>query len=197
MEVYWDNILNRDLIDSQKDLPDNAIYQFCVNRNYWDTQVKKNLTSAYVKNIPRSRNIMRTHIGSQWHHERHILVAEDFAEIATMKKNGMKGCTIFAEASSFHVVNEINYLAFAQFTYHADMTWDKFVQNTLALILGNKEFAEAYLRLLVIPNKHNDLTIAIAASRSIAVQQTNEDIYRRWIWLQNRLFKQPWMLEAM
>lgn len=194
-EVYWDNILNRDLIDSQKALPDNAIYQFCVNRNYWDTQVKKNLTGEYVKNMPRSRNIMRTHIGSQWHHERHRLVAEDFAEIAThMKKNGMKGCTIFAEASSFYVVNEINYLAFSQFAYHADMTWDKFIQNTLAPILGNKELAETYLRFLVTPSKHNDLTIAIAKSRNIANQQTDEDIYRRWVWLQNRLFKQLLML---
>lgn len=106
----------------------------------------------------------------------------------------MKGSTIFAEASSCHVVNEINYLAFAQFTYHADMTWDKFIRNTLAPILGNKELAEAYLRFLVTPNKHDDLTIALAESRSIANQQANQDIYRRWIWLQNRLFKQLQML---
>ncbi|WP_206743494.1 hypothetical protein, partial [Rickettsia asembonensis] len=50
------------------------------------------------------------------------------------------------------------------------------------------------LLLLISQHSHNDLTIAIAKSRNIANQQTDEDIYRRWVWLQNRLFKQLLML---
>jgi len=194
-EMYWDNILNRNAIDPQKDLPDDAIYQFCVNRSYWNTQVKNHLIPEYVKKMPRSKNIMRTHMGTQWHHERHQFVAKDFSEMAThMKNTGMQGATIFAEASSFHVVNEINYLAFAQFTYHADMTWDKFIETTLSPRLGGIEAAQAYLRLLSIPAQRHDLTKGLAEARSIANELPDEDIYRRWIWLQNHLFKQREML---
>jgi hypothetical protein len=194
-EMYWDNILDRELIDNQKHLPDDAIYQFCVNRSYWNTHVKTELTADYVEKMPRSNNVMRTHMGTQWHHERHALVAEDFAEMVMhMTKTGMKGATIFAETSPFHVVNEINYLAFAQFTYHADMTWEKFVEGALVPRLGGSEAAMSYLRLLTTPDRPSELKSAISEARAVGEKQTDFDVYRRWIWLQNRLFKQLEML---
>lgn len=173
-EMYWDNILSRDKIDPQHVLPDEAIYQFCVNRSYWDTKVQKELTAEYVKNMLRSRNVMRTHVGTQWHHERHNLVAKDFAAMATkLKQTGMRGMTIFAEASAFHVVNEINYLAFARFTYHADMTWEKFLANDLAPRFGSVQAAECYLRFLAIKDQASEIKEAINEASTITSQQTD------------------------
>lgn len=185
-EAYWDNILDLDTVAPLADLPDDAIYQFCVNRGYWG-KVRSQITKDYVSKLPRSKNILRTHMGTQWQEERYKLVAQRFADLMqTAYKTGMKGATIFSEASAFNTVNEINYLAFARFGYDSTLTWEKFVTNDVAPILGGYDAANRYLDLLAFDNESRLLKSAIAEARDIATSFSGE-VYRRWIWLQNYL----------
>ncbi|MFN8454975.1 MAG: hypothetical protein U0401_09970 [Anaerolineae bacterium] len=185
-EAYWDNILNLDALAPLAELPEDAIYQFCINRSYWP-RVKAELTRAHVSRLPRSKNVMRTHMGTQWNHERYELIAGRYAEMMQLLyTSGMQGATIFPEVSAFSVVNEINYLAFARFGYQADLTWAEFVAHDLGPLFGGAEAAERYLELLVTPNEAAALKQAAGAAREIGAAQSGE-AYRRWVWLQNRL----------
>jgi hypothetical protein len=192
-EAYWDNILDLDALAPLAGLPDDAIYQFCINRSYWPT-LKANLTREHVSHLPRPQNVIRTHMGTQWNHERYELIASRFAEMMQLlHTTGMQGATIFSEVSAFSVVNEINYLAFARFGYEAGLTWEKFVAADLGPLLGGAEAASRYLELLTLPADVPILTRAAAEARDIAAAQSGE-AYRRWVWLQNRLYQKLAML---
>jgi hypothetical protein len=194
-EAYWDNILNLDALAPLAGLPEDAIYQFCINRSYWP-KLKANLTREYVSRLPRPKNVVRTHMGTQWNHERYELVASRFAEMMLLlQATGMQGATIFSEVGAFSVVNEINYLAFARFGYQADLTWEKFVADDLGPLLGGAEAATRYLELLVVSTDAPALTRATAEARDIAAAQSGE-AYRRWVWLQNRLYQKLAMLSG-
>lgn len=192
-EAYWDNILDLDALAPLAELPEDAIYQFCINRSYWP-KLKQGLTRQHVARLPRPKNVLRTHMGSQWNHERYELVAQRFAELMQLvHATGMQGATIFGEVGAFSTVNEINYLAFARFGYQADLSWQQFVADDLAPLLGGVEPAERYLALLVTPNERPALLRAAGEARSIAASQAGES-YRRWVWLQNRLHQKLVML---
>ncbi|MDD3715328.1 MAG: hypothetical protein PHU16_10820, partial [Atribacterota bacterium] len=191
-EAYWDNLLNRQVLQSLEELPDEAIYQFCFNRSYWP-RLKTDLTKEYVQGLPRSKNIFRTHMGSQWNRERYELVADRFAEMMQLAfKSGMKGATIFGEVSAFSVVNEVNYLAFARFGYQPTLTWEKFIEKDLGPLFGGKLATEIYLRLLTVPFQKAILDQAIGEAREMSRSLSGEQ-YRRWIWLQNRLMQKKAM----
>jgi hypothetical protein len=192
-EAYWDNILNLDALAPLADLPADAIYQFCINRSYWP-KLKAGLTREHVSALPRPKNVLRTHMGTQWNHERYELIAGRFAEMMQLlQATGMQGATSFSEVSPFSVVNEINYLAFARFGYQAGLTWDQFVAADLGPLLGGTEAAQRYLELLVVPADTVTLTRAVAETRDLAAAQAGE-AYRRWVWLQNRLYQKLTML---
>ncbi|MCL4299742.1 MAG: hypothetical protein KJ077_28660 [Anaerolineae bacterium] len=192
-EAYWDNILNLEALAPLAGLPADAIYQFCINRSYWP-KLQAGLTREHVSRLPRPKNVLRTHMGTQWNHERYELVARRFADMMQLLyTTGMQGATIFSEVSAFSVVNEINYLAFARFGYQADLTWEKFVADDLGPLLGGAEAAARYLELLVVPADSPALTRATAEAREIAAAQSGE-AYRRWVWLQNRLYQKLAML---
>lgn len=192
-EAYWDNILDLEALAPLAELPEDAIYQFCINRSYWP-KVREGLTPEHVKRLPRPKNVLRTHMGSQWNHERYELVALRFAEMMhLMHSTGMQGATIFAEASAFNTVNEINYLAFARFGYDGELTWERFVADDLSQLLGSAEAAERYLALLTAPADVDRLAQAAGEAREMARAQVGE-AYRRWVWLQNRLHRKLAML---
>lgn len=192
-EAYWDNILNLEALAPLAGLPADAIYQFCINRSYWP-KLQAGLTREHISRLPRPKNVLRTHMGTQWNHERYELVARRFADMMQLLyTTGMQGATIFSEVSAFSVVNEINYLAFARFGYQADLTWEKFVADDLGPLLGGAEAAARYLELLVVPADSPALTRATAEAREIAAAQSGE-AYRRWVWLQNRLYQKLAML---
>jgi hypothetical protein len=110
-------------------------------------------------------------------------------------KTGLEGVTIFGEPSAFNTVNEINYLAFARFGYNAALTWDEFLQNDIGPLLGGGEAATKYLELLKCADTPENLKEGIAQARDIASKQ-NGNVYRRWLWLQNRLYEKLSMREG-
>lgn len=187
-EAYWDNLLDLEALAPLKDLPNEAIYQFCINRNYWH-KLKNELTLQHVKSLPRLQNILRTHMGSQWQHERYGLVAKRFSEMIKLSYDtGLKGATIFGEPSAFHTVNEINYLAFARFGYDATLSWEEFVRNDLSPLFGDTEAATHYLHLLDCQHTPRALNQAIGEARELSFGKIG-DVYRRWVWLQNYLYQ--------
>lgn len=216
-EAYWDNILNLDALEPLKQVPQDAVFQYCTNRGYLVDQVFKQLTKDHVAKVPGSQKILRTHMGSQWQNERYTLVAERYAKMMQVAHaTGMHGATIFAEPSDFSVVNEINYLAFARFGYNANLTWDQFVKNDLAPLLGGEKEAKQYLALLD-PARHQEcksLNECLVSARTIAASLDNEEMnnekykekykengdletHRRWIWLQNYLHQKLSMKQSI
>ena len=194
-EAYWDNILNLDALAPLSELPDEAIYQFCFNRSYWP-KLKRDLNADLVKKQPRSKNILRTHMGSQWNHERYELVASRFAEMMQLAvETGLQGATIFGEVSSFSVVNEINYLAFSRFGYNQELTWDSFVTHDLGSLLGGEEAARRYLALVVCREGEVTLLRAVAEARDIS-RQMSGDSQVRWDWLVTRLNRKRFTLQT-
>jgi len=194
-EAYWDNLLDLNAISALTDLPDEAIYQFCINRSYAQ-RLKNELTSHYVKSLPRSKNIWRTHMGSQWQHERYELVAKRYAEMMHMSfKTGLQGANIFGEVSAFNTVNEINYLAFSRFGYDPTLSWEQFIKEDIAPLVGGSEAANKYLELLDCNHTPDALTRGIAEARDVAMSLSG-DSYRRWIWLQNRLHQKLMMKDS-
>ncbi len=194
-EAYWDNILDLEALAPLAELPDEAIYQFCINRSYWP-KLRAGLTRELAARLPRTRNILRTHMGSQWNGERYELVAHRFAEMAQLAaSSGLQGMTIFAEPSAFLTVNEINYLAFARFTYDPGLAWEDFVRTDLGPLFGGAQEAEKYLQLLSAPPGQADrpwLEAASGVAREIGGRLSGEP-YRRWVWLQNRLLQKKAM----
>ncbi|MGA2763900.1 MAG: hypothetical protein ABSG17_11095 [Spirochaetia bacterium] len=191
-EAYWDTILDLRSLAPLAALPDSAIYQFCINRSYWP-RLKAELTPKHVAALPKSRNIFRTHMGSQWNGERYELVARRFADMAGLASTtGMQGLTIFGEVSAFEVANEINYLAFARFGYTPTLTWDAFVRDDLGPLLGGPAEAEKFLALCEWPSERPALDQALGEASEIAREQSGE-AYRRWVWLQNRLSRKRLM----
>ncbi len=188
-ETYWDNLLEPNALEALVHLPDSAIYQFCCNRSYWQ-KIQTELTKDYVNQLPKSTNILRTHMGSQWNDERYQLVAKRYAQMMhLLYSRGMQGATIFSEVSAFNVSNEINYLAFSRFGYDATLTWDNFLQQELSPRLGGDPEAELFINLLDADIRSTDqLDNNIGVAKEIS-STLSGDPYRRWIWLINELHK--------
>ena len=192
-EAYWDNILNLEAILPLRHLPEDAIYQFCFNRSYWP-KLTNELTHEYVTKLPHQKNILRTHMGSQWNKERYEYVADRFAKMMQLASQvGLRGATIFGEVSDLSVSNELNYLAFARFGYDASLTWNEFIKKDLSPILGGEENALQFLLFLQTPQEEKSLEKALAEAHE-RMRALSGDQYRRWVWLENRLFQKKAML---
>lgn len=192
-ETYNDGLLDLEKQEPLRALPDDIIYQYTATRSYWP-KLKDELTREHVSRLPHSRNVLNTLMGSQWQGERESLVARRWQELTQLSaRAGMQGACIWGEAGAFNTINEINHLAFARFGYEADLTWDRFVSEDLGPMLGGSEPAQHYLDLVLTPDEEPALNRALGEARELATTQSGEP-YRRWIWLQNRLYQKLVML---
>ena len=193
-EAYFDNILDLQALTALAGLPRDTVVQYCINRSYWP-RVRAELSADHVAHLPVPINVMRTHMGSQWNNERYSLIARDFADLARLvSTTGMQGMDVFGEVSAFHTANEINYLAYAAFSYDRALTWDRFISEVLAPRLGGTEAAGAYMQLLQTAHAAPELTQAIGHAREFATTRSDAEQYRRWVWLINRLSQAKAML---
>jgi hypothetical protein len=202
-EAYFDNLLDREALAPMAALPPDTIAQYCINRHYWP-RVRSELTAERVAQLPLRKNVVRTHMGSQWNprppapvdaYERYAPVARDFADLARLATTtGMDGMDVFGEVSEFSTVNEINLLAYATFSYDREVTWERFVADVLGPRLGGSTQAAEYLRLLDTPHEAGPLSVAVGRAREIAAPLTDDEQHRRWAWLVNRLYQAKAML---
>jgi hypothetical protein len=188
-EVYWDNVLDLDVQAPLRSLPDDAIYQYCVNRSYWP-RVRNHLDGRHVDSMPHSTNVLRTHMGTQWNQERYSFVGRDFADMNGLAiETGMAGSTIFGEVSSISVPNELNYLAFAESAYDEDFSWDAFTAAEIDPRLGGQAASSEFWSLLAGTQETRDtriLQVMLRRASEGAAGLTGEPA-RRWLWLQERI----------
>ncbi|GAB3157447.1 hypothetical protein GCM10027290_58400 [Micromonospora sonneratiae] len=189
VEVYWDNIFDLAAQKPLADLPDDVAYQYCVNRAFWYER-RDELTAAHVARLPHSTNVLRTHAGSQWNRQRHAWAPEMFADMAGRSgAAGMRGLTIFAEPSAYHPTNEINYLAYARFTWNPTLSWASFWRDEVAPRFGGDAEAEAFRTGALVLDDPSATASALARVRGEALDQvaaTSGEVQRRWLWLAER-----------
>lgn len=188
VEVYWDNLFDANALDPLRVLPDWCEYQYCVNKGYW-AEHRTELTPSHVKRLPRPNGVLRTHAASQWNRQRYSYAAPILADMAaTAGRAGMRGMTIWGEASAYNPINEINYVAFSRFAWNPDLAWDEFWRIDVAPRFGGGSAAETFIRdaaLLEDPAASAADVIA-AADRAREGSQQSGEIGRRWTWLTER-----------
>ena len=199
-EVYWDTILDLAAQEPLRGLPEEAIYQYCVNRSYWP-RVDAELDRAHVEALPHRRNVLRTHMGTQWNRERYAYAAQDFARMCQLAGSaGLAGVTIFGEVSDYSVPNELNYLAFARFGYDPSLTWEEFFRDDVAPRLGGSEAARRYLELLTTaeaPESREPAALArLKAEARSGGTGVPDDVARRWLWLEERIARLQYLCRA-
>ena len=191
-ECYFDRVHDAAFYEPLKVLPPETILQFCINRVYIQ-EFLETMTAEKAAALPPHRKVIRTHIGSQWNDiaqkmpgERHRFVARDFAAIAAKTAQiGMDGIGIFGEVTANKTLHELNYLAAAAFADDPALTWQRFVKETLAPLLGGKALAAKYLQLIEKPTASlRDLKFA----KSVLIDAP-PGIDRRWLWLCDLLYR--------
>lgn len=197
-EMYWDNIFDLQAQEALQTLPDDAIYQYCINRSYWP-RVRTECDINHVAALPHSTNVLRTHMGTQWNQERYKYVGHDFAAMNDLAAAvGMSGTTIFGEVSDYSVPNELNYLAFARSGYDRDFHWETFQRREVDLRLGGTDAAERFWELLAhVENSTTGADIEVYRAEASATSQgLPSEVARRWLWLAERASRRAFALRV-
>jgi hypothetical protein len=189
-ELGWDFLVEQDAAQRIAGLPAGCAYQFTYNRSYWST-LRSKLTPEVVAGLPTGTKLIRPHAGSQWNRQRYALMAAHYMELAQVAiRSGLDGATVFGEVSDYSPPNELNYLAFARFSIEADLTWERFMDETVAPRLGGADAADRFISLL--ERLDGDLLDAAGLQpardevRDIAAS-LRDPARGRWAWLEERL----------
>jgi hypothetical protein len=194
-EIQWDNLFDLDAMAPLRALPEGGIYQHTLNRSYWN-RVKNEMTPEYGASLPTKINVFRSQCSCQWNGdrrtERYFFNARDFAEMAWKAKEvGFNGLTIWGEASPFHTNVELSYLAFARFTWDPSLTWERFIKEDVAPLLGGEAAANRYLEITTRIDQNLVLDSAelnrLQAEALDGVRLPDDGASRRWLWLADRI----------
>jgi len=201
-ELQWDNMLDPSAhAQQQAARPAGAVYQHTLNRSYW-RMLRERLTPADVAALPTAPNVLRCQFACQWNGdrrtERYALNAPDFVELAGFAARvGMRGLTIWGEVSPWHVTAELGYRAFARAAWDGDLTWERFLEEEAAPLLGDRAHADAFVAVageldaspLLEPARLERLRSECdAAARGLSGEPE-----RRWRWLEQRVAQRAYM----
>ncbi len=200
-ELQWDNLLDSAAHATTASLPPGGIYQHTANKSYW-SKLKRELTAEYVGRLPTQPNVLRCQFACQWNGdertERYALNAKTFAEMAQKSQAvGMQGLTVWGEPSPYYATVEISYLAFARFCYEPTLTWDRFLDEDVAPLLGGRAAADRFLELASELDNNAALPAArLAEMRRIvleAAQAGEGGSARRWFTLHDQIARREYM----
>jgi len=198
-EIQWDNLLDPVSLDAQKRLPPGGIYQHTTNRTYW-TRIKNELTRAYIDGLPMQPNVLRCQFACQWNgderSERYALNARVFSDMAALcSRTGMKGLTVWGEPSPYHASVELSYLAFARFSWSPNLSWDKFLDEDVAPLIGGRDAARAFVSIVEDLDAHQKLPVERlqALKRRAADHRADNDAGRRWLTLEDQIARRIYM----
>lgn len=190
-EIQWDNLLDREALEPLRGLPEGGIYQHTFNNGYWE-RIRDEMTPEYGASVPTAINVFRCQGKCQWNGdkrtERYFFNGRDFAEMAAKTHEvGFDGLTIWGEASAYHTNAELSYLAFARFSWEPTLTWQRFVREDVAPLLGGEAAAARYL---AIANEfdQNFQQDPVRLKRMLGealegARQPDDTVARRWLWL--------------
>ncbi|MBI2719057.1 MAG: hypothetical protein HYX36_09900 [Rhizobiales bacterium] len=200
-EMQWDNLLDPVAHAAQRKLPRGGIYQHTANRSYWG-RLQRDLGRDYVENLPTQPNVLRCQFACQWNGdertERYALNARTFASMAQFcARMGMQGLTVWGEPSPFDATVELSYLAFARFGYDTGLTWQRFVDEDVAPLLGGRAAAGRFIALAEELDGNRSLPMERLAklrgeARDHGGTGTGEAA-RRWMTLEDRIAKRQFM----
>jgi len=198
-EIQWDNLLDPVAHEAQRRMPKGGIYQHTTNRSYW-SRIKGELTRDYVESLPTQPNVLRCQFACQWNgderSERYFLNARVLGEMATLcAERGMRGLTVWGEPSPYHATVELSYLAFARFSWEPSLTWDRFLAEDAAPLLGGMEAAGEFVSMAeeidanrILPlERLRDLRDAAMAHRA------SDEAGRRWLSLEDQIARRIYM----
>lgn len=194
-EIQWDNLLDREAMAPLRALPEGGIYQHTLNRTYWN-RVKAEMTPEYGASLPTKINVFRSQCNCQWNGdrrtERYFFNGRDFAEMAWKANEvGFNGLTVWGEPSPYHTNVELSYLAFARFTWDPTLTWERFIAEDVAPLLGGEAAAIRYLDITTMIDRHpvlpaEELT-RMQAEALDGARHADDGVGRRWLWLADRI----------
>lgn len=198
-EIQWDNLLDPVAHEAQRRLPRGGIYQHTTNRSYWG-RIKRELTREYVESLPTQPNVLRTQFACQWNgderSERYALNARVFADQSRLVyEKGMQGLTVWGEPSPYHATVEISYLAFARFGWEPELTWDRFLAEDVAPLLGGEDAAHAFVRVAeeLDANQRLPLDRLKALRHTAADHRSDDEAGRRWLSLEDQIARRIYM----
>lgn len=192
-ELQWDNVLDASA-HRRGALPEQALYQHTANRSYFE-RLCRELTAEHVSALPYRSSALRLHLGSQWNGgtrtERHAFVGHDLARAAqTVVGAGMQGLTIWGEASPYTGSNELNYLAFSEFSRDPSLSWHAFRARVVDPLLGGEDAADEYLAITAALDETVESTALpalLARTRAHASSVAGVAASDRWWRLADRL----------
>ncbi len=170
-EIQWDNLLDPVAHEAQRRLPKGGIYQHTTNRSYWG-RIRQGLTRPYVESLPTQPNVLRCQFASQWNGdertERYALNARVFGDMARVcDRTGMNGLTIWGEPSPYHATVELSYLSFARHSWDPSLSWEDFLRETAAPLLGGQDAAKEFVAIA----EEIDASAALAPGRLHALRR--------------------------
>lgn len=201
-ELQWDNLLDSTAHEAIAGMPPGGIYQHMVNRSYW-ARLRTALSRADVDRLPTQPNILRCQFASQWNGdrrtERYAFNGRVLSDMATTgARMGMQGLTVWGEASPYHATVELSYLAFARFSYDPSLSWDRFMAEDAAAMLGGKAEAERFVAIAeeldasaVLPAER--LKSLAGMAREAGSGAGDDEIARRWISLEDQITRRRYM----
>ncbi|MFM8594815.1 MAG: hypothetical protein ACKOCK_10550 [Chloroflexota bacterium] len=195
-ELQWDNMLDREAHAPRGALPDDGIYQHTLNRTYWN-RIKRELTAADVAALPTKHNVFRAQFACQWNGsnntERYRFNGRDFAELCwKARETGVEGLTVWGEPSAFDLTVELSYRAFGRFGYDPTLTWEAFVAQEVAPLMGGTNEAQRGLAMIEDIDRERqiddgELSKMERDATSIALAQSDDEVSRRWLSLAQRV----------
>ena len=200
-EMQWDNLLEPVAARAQSDLPKGAVYQHTANRSYW-RRLRGAIDADYVAGLPTQPNVLRCQFACQWNGdertERYTFNARTFADMAKIGHGmGMEGLTVWGEPSDYIATVELSYLAFSRFCWDPDLTWERFVAEDVAPLLGGPEAAGEFIAIAeeLDANQRLDLKrLDALQSRALAgLSNGSGPVARRWLSLADQIARRRHM----
>jgi hypothetical protein len=198
-EIQWDNLLDPVAHEAQRRLPRGGIYQHTTNRTYWG-RIQRELTRPYVESLPTQPNVLRCQFACQWNGdertERYALNARVFSQMATLcAERGLQGLTVWGEPSPYHATVELSYLAFARFSWEPSLTWERFIAEDAAALLGGPEAATEFVAIAEELDAHQVLPLErLVELREAAMGHRALDAAgRRWLSLEDQVARRIYM----
>ncbi len=148
--------------------PENAICQWTYTDMVkgWGQEPEAVVRKRWPKGLrpPTTHSVGLLHQGSQWRASdiwwtkspRGNGTGQRYVDISDLirytcercAEEGLQGVEILGEVSDASPANELNYLAFEEFTWHPRRSFDEFVRERLSRTYGSHEDARRFLRMV-------------------------------------------------
>jgi len=162
-------------------LPEGTCFIWNMDADRWQ-ELGPTLSGNFAAGLPGRKNIL--HITVSGENGRSRPLHEFLHDISTKAREaGFIGLSLCGEVSPLNVSNEINYLAFADFTFPEGTTLEQFYEGTIAPLVGGIEPLKKYLSFLK-DFRDIDRKKTLSEIESIKSNFTGS-VARRWDWLYN------------